>query len=47
MALVHDNNGSHRSKDLHVCGLALVIIAIVAAAVPVCQGCVNMLFGLF
>lgn len=47
MALVHDNSGSHRSKDLHVCGLAVAVIAIMAAAVPLCQGCVNMLFGFF
>jgi len=46
MALVHDN-GHHRSKDLHVCGLALVVVAIIAVAVPVLQLCVNMLFGVF
>jgi len=45
LALVHDNG--HRSKDLHVCGLALVIVAIIAIAVPVLQICVNMLFGMF
>jgi hypothetical protein len=46
MALVHDNSG-HRSKDLHVCGLAFVVVAIIAAAVPVLQLTVNMLFGMF
>ncbi|MBS0469774.1 MAG: hypothetical protein JSR60_01795 [Proteobacteria bacterium] len=44
MALVHDSG--HRSKDLSVCGLALVILAIIAVAVPVLQWTVNMLFGL-
>ncbi len=43
MALVHDSG--HRSKDLHVCGLALVVVAIVAVAVPLLQICVNTLFG--
>jgi hypothetical protein len=46
MALVHDRS-HHRSKDLHVCGLVLVVLAIIAAAVPVLQVCVNTLFGMF
>ena len=45
MALVHD--GGHRSKDLHICGLVLIVVAIIAVAVPVFQLTVNMLFGLF
>jgi hypothetical protein len=45
LALVHDNGHSHRSKDLHICGLALIVIAIIALAVPVLQICINTLFG--
>jgi hypothetical protein len=46
MAFVHDSS-RRRSKDLHVCGLALVVLAIIAAAVPFLQVCVNTLFGMF
>jgi hypothetical protein len=45
VALVHDS--SHRAKDLHVCGLVLVVMAIIGLAVPVLQLCVNALFGMF
>ena len=45
MALVHDSG--HRSKDLHVCGLVAIVVAIIAVAVPVLQLCVNALFGMF
>lgn len=44
MALVHDTG--HRSNDLHICGLAVVVVAIIAVAVPLLQLAVNMLFGL-
>lgn len=46
MALVHDNS-RQRSKDLHVCGLVLVVFAIIAAAVPLLQICVSTLFEMF
>jgi hypothetical protein len=46
MALVQGSS-HRRSKDLHVCGLALVVLAIIAAAVPILQVCVNTLFGMF
>ncbi|HWD28404.1 MAG TPA: hypothetical protein VG387_14640 [Rhizomicrobium sp.] len=45
MALVHDTG--HHSKDLHICGLAVAVVAIIAIAVPVFQLAVNMLFGMF
>jgi hypothetical protein len=45
MALVHDSG--HQSKDLHICGLAIAVVAIIAVAVPVFQLAVNMLFGFF
>ena len=45
MALVHDSG--HRGKDLSICGLALIVVAIIAVAVPTFQLTVNMLFGLF
>lgn len=45
MALVHDTG--RRSNDLAICGLALVVIAIIAISVPCFQLAVNMLFGIF
>ena len=45
MALVHDSG--HRSRDMHVCGLFLAVVGIIAVAVPVLQVTVNMLFGFF
>ena len=43
MALVHDARG----HDLSLCGLCLVVIGIIAAAVPCLQFLVDEAFALF
>jgi hypothetical protein len=45
MALVH-HHGPDRAHDLALLGLVLVVIAIIAAAVPFLRLCVDSLFGL-
>lgn len=44
MALVHHHEPS-RSRDLALVGLALVIFAIIAAAVPLLKLCVDTCFA--
>jgi beta-lactamase regulating signal transducer with metallopeptidase domain len=46
MALVHHHEPD-RSRDLALCGLVLVVAAIIAAAIPVLKLCVDGCFGLF
>jgi hypothetical protein len=45
MALVH-HHGPDRAHDLALLGLVLVVIAIIAAAVPFLRLCVDSLFSL-
>lgn len=45
MALVHHE--PDRSHDLHLCGLAVLIVAIIAASVPVLKFVVDWCFALF
>lgn len=44
MALVHHE--PDRTRDLALVGLALVVFAIIAAAVPCCKICVDQAFSL-
>ncbi|HTT99460.1 MAG TPA: hypothetical protein VMF58_15540 [Rhizomicrobium sp.] len=46
MALVH-NHEPDRSHDLALCGLAVIVFAIIAAAVPLLKFCVDFGFTLF
>jgi hypothetical protein len=46
MALVHHHEPD-RARDLSLCGLALVVLAIIVAAVPFLKFCVDGLFALF
>jgi hypothetical protein len=46
MALVH-HHGPDRAHDLALVGLAVVVFAIIAAAVPFLRICVDSLFGFF
>lgn len=45
MALVHHHEPD-RAHDLALVGLVLVVVAIIAAAVPFLRLCVDSLFGL-
>jgi len=44
MALVHEPDRAH---DLHLCGLAVVVFAIIAIAIPILQIVVGQLFAMF
>jgi hypothetical protein len=44
MAYVHHADKGH---DLHLCGLALFIVALIAGAIPLLQFVINELFALF
>jgi len=46
MALVH-HHGPDRGHDMALMGLAILVIAIIAAAVPFLRLCVDSLFGFF
>lgn len=46
MAVVHHHE-PNRTHDMALCGLALFVIAIIAAAVPVLKFCVDSCFALF
>ena len=46
MSLVHRHEPS-RGHDLALLGLALVVFAIIAAAVPVSRMCIDSIFSLF
>jgi hypothetical protein len=46
MALVHHHE-PERSRDLALIGLALVVVAIIAAAVPFLKLCVDTCWGIF
>lgn len=46
MALVHHHEPD-RSRDIALCGLALVVFGIIAAAVPFLKFCVDGCFALF
>jgi hypothetical protein len=45
MALVHDHQHD-RAHDLSLCGLVLVVFAIIAAAIPLIRLAVDRLFAL-
>ncbi len=46
MALVHRHE-PNRGRDFALVGLALIIFAIIAAAVPISKMCIDSVFGLF
>jgi hypothetical protein len=46
MSLVHHHE-PERSRDLALVGLGFVIVAIIAAAIPVLKLCVDVCFTLF
>jgi hypothetical protein len=46
VALVHSHEPD-RSHDLALVGLAMIVVAIIAAAVPILKFCVDSCFALF